>query len=109
MAQRTQVILISDLSGDEIKDGGESISFSYRGADYTIDLAEKFIALRPNARLRMRDLTDRTADGLCAAASARLNPLLRNRGRRQALSIRGIGIGDTEAGQNAALEIFPFR
>ena len=41
MAQRTQVILISDLSGNEINDGGESISFSYRGADYTIDLSEK--------------------------------------------------------------------
>ena len=41
MAQRTQVILISDLSGDEIKDGGESIGFSYRGTDYTIDLSEK--------------------------------------------------------------------
>ncbi len=41
MAQRTQVILISDLSGDELKDGGQSISFSYRGADYTIDLSDK--------------------------------------------------------------------
>ena len=41
MAQRTQVILISDLSGDEIKAGGESIGFSYRGTDYTIDLSEK--------------------------------------------------------------------
>ena len=41
MAQRTHVILISDLSGDEITDGGESISFSYRGADYAIDLSEK--------------------------------------------------------------------
>jgi hypothetical protein len=33
--------LISDLSGNEIKNGGESISFSYRGADYTIDLSAK--------------------------------------------------------------------
>jgi hypothetical protein len=41
VAQRTHVVLISDLSGNEIKNGGESISFSYRGADYTIDLSAK--------------------------------------------------------------------
>jgi hypothetical protein len=41
MASRTEVILISDLSGDEVKDGGESIDFSYRGVDYTIDLTDK--------------------------------------------------------------------
>lgn len=41
MAQRVRTILISDLSGDEVEAGGESISFSYRGADYTIDLTAK--------------------------------------------------------------------
>lgn len=41
MATRTQVILISDLSGDEMQDGGESINFSYRGVDYSIDLTDK--------------------------------------------------------------------
>jgi hypothetical protein len=41
MAQRRRTILISDLSGDEVEAGGESISFSYRGVDYTIDLTAK--------------------------------------------------------------------
>jgi hypothetical protein len=41
VASRTQVILISDLSGDEIAAGGETINFSYRGADYSIDLNAK--------------------------------------------------------------------
>ena len=41
MAQRVRTILISDLSGDEVESGGESISFSYRGVDYTIDLTAK--------------------------------------------------------------------
>jgi len=46
MATRTQTILISDLSGDEITDGGQTVDFAYRGQSYTIDLtdqeAEKF-------------------------------------------------------------------
>jgi hypothetical protein len=41
MAQRVRTILISDLSGDEVESGGESIPFSYRGVDYTIDLTAK--------------------------------------------------------------------
>jgi len=41
MAQRVRTILISDLSGDEVESGGESISFGYKGVDYTIDLTAK--------------------------------------------------------------------
>jgi Lsr2 len=41
MAQRVRTILVSDLSGDEAESGGESISFSYKGVDYTIDLTAK--------------------------------------------------------------------
>jgi hypothetical protein len=41
VASRTQVILISDLSGDEIAAGGETVDFSFRGADYSIDLSAK--------------------------------------------------------------------
>lgn len=41
MAQRVITQFVSDLSGDEIKDGGDSIKFSYRGIDYTIDLTPK--------------------------------------------------------------------
>ena len=40
MAQRTQVILIDDLDGTEIAEGGQSISFSFNGVDYAIDLGE---------------------------------------------------------------------
>jgi hypothetical protein len=42
MAQKTQIVLISDLSGKELPDGrGETIEFSYRGVDYQIDLSDK--------------------------------------------------------------------
>jgi hypothetical protein len=40
MAQRTQVVLIDDLDGNEIKDGGQSVAFSFNGTDYSIDLSE---------------------------------------------------------------------
>ena len=40
MAQRTQTIYISDISGDEVADG-DSIEFSYRGVDYKIDLTQQ--------------------------------------------------------------------
>ena len=40
MAQRTQVVLIDDLDGEEIKEGGQSIAFSFGGTDYSIDLSE---------------------------------------------------------------------
>ncbi len=41
MAQRVQTVLISDLSGDEVEDGLESVSFAYQGVDYVIDLTAK--------------------------------------------------------------------
>jgi hypothetical protein len=41
MAQRVRTILVSDLSGDEVESGGQSIFFGYRGVDYTIDLTAK--------------------------------------------------------------------
>lgn len=42
MAKKTIELLVSDLSGDELEAGqGETINFSYRGSDYTIDLTDK--------------------------------------------------------------------
>lgn len=42
MGKRVIEILVSDLSGDELEAGrGETIEFSYRGKDYTIDLTDK--------------------------------------------------------------------
>jgi precorrin-3B synthase len=40
----------------------------------TVSLAQSFIALRPNTRARMRDVSDRIADELCALTSLRLQP-----------------------------------
>ena len=41
MAQRTQIVLIDDLDGTEITDGeGQSITFSWSGVDYSIDLSK---------------------------------------------------------------------
>jgi len=41
VAQKVQTVLISDLTGDEIKNGGESIDFAYKGVSYSIDLTDK--------------------------------------------------------------------
>ena len=41
MAQRVQTVLISDLSGDEVEAGRETVSFGYQGVDYDIDLTAK--------------------------------------------------------------------
>ena len=42
MAQRVVTMFVSDLSGDEMDPGsGETITFGYRGVDYTIDLTGK--------------------------------------------------------------------
>lgn len=41
MAQRTQVVLIDDLDGNEIADGkAQSITFTWSGVDYSIDLSQ---------------------------------------------------------------------
>jgi hypothetical protein len=42
VAQRVSVTIVSDLSGDEVKEGkGETIEFAYRGTNYQIDLTSK--------------------------------------------------------------------
>jgi hypothetical protein len=41
MAQRTRTILVDDIEGTEITDGGQTITFAYRGAQYQIDLNEE--------------------------------------------------------------------
>ena len=41
MGKRVIEILVSDLSGEELEAGqGETIEFSYRGKDYTVDLTD---------------------------------------------------------------------
>jgi len=41
MAQRTVIKLVDDLDHKEIEDGGQTVSFSYNGVQYEIDLGEK--------------------------------------------------------------------
>ncbi|MGB3684975.1 MAG: Lsr2 family protein [Ornithinimicrobium sp.] len=41
MAQRVRTILVDDIEGTEIKEGGETISFGYRGVNYQIDLNDE--------------------------------------------------------------------
>jgi hypothetical protein len=41
VAHRTQIVLIDDLDGKEITDGGQSISFSVNGVTWEIDLSDK--------------------------------------------------------------------
>ena len=65
MAQRTQIILIDDFDGTEIEDGeGQSITFTWSGIDYSIDLT------RPTPTNSRRPL-DRTLRKLSGSAGAR--------------------------------------
>lgn len=41
MAQRKVVQLIDDLDGSLIDQGGQTVAFAYRGAEYEIDLGEE--------------------------------------------------------------------
>lgn len=41
MAQRVQLIRISDLSGDELGDGGQTVNFSIGSDAYQLDLSDK--------------------------------------------------------------------
>ena len=41
MAQRTIIKLVDDLDEKEIEEGGQTVSFSYNGTQYEIDLSEK--------------------------------------------------------------------
>ena len=41
MAQRTIIKLVDDLDNKEIEDDGQTVTFSYNGVQYEIDLSEK--------------------------------------------------------------------
>lgn len=41
MAKRTQVVLIDDIDGEELVDGGKTVTFAYEGAEYSVDLSEQ--------------------------------------------------------------------
>jgi len=52
MAKRTRVVMIDDLTGEEVEEGGQTLTFSVSGVNYSIDLsadnAKKFqAALQP--------------------------------------------------------------
>ncbi|PWJ24113.1 Lsr2 protein [Branchiibius hedensis] len=76
MAQRTQIITISDLSRVEVVDG-ESIPFSFRGVDYVIDLtaqeAKEFdeaLALYTGHAQRVGGRKQRASSGTSSATGA---------------------------------------
>ena len=39
MAKRTRVVMIDDLTGEEMGEGGQTLTFSVSGVDYSIDLS----------------------------------------------------------------------
>ncbi|MFK5634273.1 Lsr2 family protein [Ornithinimicrobium sp. LYQ103] len=41
MAQKVQTIFVSDLSGKELGEDGQTVKFGFLGADYEIDLSQK--------------------------------------------------------------------
>lgn len=41
MAQKVQTILVSDLSGTELGEDGQTVKFGFLGVDYEIDLSQE--------------------------------------------------------------------
>ncbi|GAA1169759.1 Lsr2 family protein [Ornithinimicrobium humiphilum] len=41
MAQKVQTILVSDLSGKDLGEDGQTVKFGFLGADYEIDLSQQ--------------------------------------------------------------------
>ncbi len=41
MAQKVRTILVSDLSGTELAEDGQTVKFAFLGAEYEIDLSQK--------------------------------------------------------------------
>lgn len=41
MAQKTRLILVDDIEGEEITNGGETVQFGIDGVTYEIDLTDK--------------------------------------------------------------------
>ena len=74
MAQKVNIILVSDLSGEEIPQGeGETISYGLDGVDYEIDLtsaeAEKFRGLLSDHLAVSRRVGGRRQRGTSSAAT----------------------------------------
>lgn len=69
MAQRSQVILISDLTGDEATDGGRTVRWSYDGVDYEIDLTAKEVQGFDKAIAMYRDHSRRVGGRKSSRAS----------------------------------------
>lgn len=44
MAQRFQTLFVSDLSGEDLGEDGETVTFNIKGVDYEIDLSSQEVA-----------------------------------------------------------------
>ena len=44
MAKRTRVVMIDDLTGEEVGEGGQTLTFSVSGVDYSIDLSAESVS-----------------------------------------------------------------
>ncbi len=84
MAQKTRVILVDDLDGEEITDGGETIQFGLDGVTYEIDLNDKNAAKLRDAlsyyiaharRVGGRRQTSRAGGGAASASRSELQKI----------------------------------
>ena len=59
MAKRTRVVMIDDLTGEEVGEGGQTLTFSVSGVEYSIDLSAENVgrfeaALQPYVNVAER-------------------------------------------------------
>jgi hypothetical protein len=84
MAQKTRVILVDDIDGEEITDGGETLQFGLDGVTYEIDLNDKNAAKLRDAlsfyiaharRVGGRRQTSRSGGGTASARGSDLQKI----------------------------------
>jgi hypothetical protein len=97
MAQRTHVVLISDLSGKEIADkDGQTVSLTVQGTSYELDLTSKeakelFKVLEPYTAVARKSGGRRSGSGRSTARGADREQL---RNMRQWLRDNGHNVSD---------------
>ncbi|MEO5499460.1 MAG: Lsr2 family protein [Candidatus Saccharimonadales bacterium] len=63
MAQRVVTMRVSDLSGEDLGDGGQSLNFSIGNAQYTIDLSDKEVEKFFDTFKKYTDVAAKTGRG----------------------------------------------
>jgi hypothetical protein len=110
MARKIQTTLVDDLTGEEIAEGGSTLTFALDGVSYEIDLSEKnadeFRRLLEPSRNAGRRQTGRSARTTRANSSGSAAPIDREQAKaaRVWLRARGYELSDRGRIKNSLMQ-----